>query len=39
VLYVIIKSLEQRGKPVGRDGQASGEHQEKDLQSLSPTSS
>jgi HAE1 family hydrophobic/amphiphilic exporter-1 len=38
VLYVIIKSLEQRGKPVGRDGQASGEHQEKDLQSLSPTS-
>jgi HAE1 family hydrophobic/amphiphilic exporter-1 len=38
VLYVIIKSLELRGKPAGRDGQASGERQEKDLQSLSPTS-
>jgi HAE1 family hydrophobic/amphiphilic exporter-1 len=38
VLYVIIKSLELRGKPAGRDGQASGERREKDLQSLSPTS-
>jgi HAE1 family hydrophobic/amphiphilic exporter-1 len=38
VLYVIIKSLEVRGKPSGRDGQASGKHEEKDLQSLSPTS-
>ncbi len=39
VLYVIIKSLELRGKPANRDGQASLERQEKDLESLSPTSS
>ncbi|MFY9718178.1 MAG: efflux RND transporter permease subunit, partial [Candidatus Cybelea sp.] len=38
VLYVIIKSLELRGKPAGRDGQSGGERLEKELQSLSPTS-
>jgi HAE1 family hydrophobic/amphiphilic exporter-1 len=40
VLYVIIKSLELRGKPSGRDGQPHGDlkEQEKELQSFSPTS-
>jgi len=37
VLYVIIKSLELRGKPSGRDGEARVERQE-DLQPFSPTS-
>ncbi|HEY2475943.1 MAG TPA: efflux RND transporter permease subunit [Candidatus Cybelea sp.] len=43
VLYVIIKSLELRGKPSGRDGQSRDgkvqpEQHEKDLQTISPTS-
>jgi hydrophobic/amphiphilic exporter-1 (mainly G- bacteria), HAE1 family len=38
VLYVIVKSLELRGKSPGSDGRSRGEEQEKDLQSFSPTS-
>ena len=43
VLYVIIKSLELRGRPAGhngksRDGEVHAAQNEKDLQSFSPTS-
>ncbi len=43
VLYVIVKSLELRGRPAGRngqsrDGEAHAAQNEKDLQSFSPTS-